>query len=184
MKKFLQTVLIAIMYLYIIVVTFLFIPYYNWNYAKTHGFMKWILFGEVVATTKAAIWPYYIFFSKPVNDYNSPDATHFSNSKKAFDEALLIVDKVGDVSKLPTDQKAEFSELLKLAMNEANQVQAQYLKDAHIDYPDMYKNKYIHGMSLMLQGIETDNTALILSGAFECNAFSDWIQLHRSEFSH
>lgn len=183
MKKILLNILTAIVYIYFIIAILIFTPYYNWNYAKTHGFVKWICFGEIVATAKAIVWPYYAFFSTPVNHYDSPDATHFSNSKKAFDEALIIVDEVGDVSKLPIDLKAKFADLLRLAINEANQVQPPYLKEAHINYPNMYKNKYIHGMSVMLQGIETDNTALVLSGAFECNEFADWIQINKGEFS-
>ena len=124
-----------------------------------------------------------LFSATPVNRYDLPDANHFRNSKKAFDEALMIVDRVGDVTKLPSDLKAKFADLLRLAIAKANQVQPLYLQKAHIDYPNMYEKKYKHGMSVMLQGIETDNTALVLSGAYECNEFSDWIQIHKSEFS-
>jgi hypothetical protein len=35
--------------------------YYNWQYAQKHGFWEWIFFGEVVATFKAFIWPYFVF---------------------------------------------------------------------------------------------------------------------------
>lgn len=160
-----------------------FVPYYNWKYAKTHGFVKWIFFGEVVATAKAAVWPYYVFLPTPVNRYDSPDANHFRNSKKAFDEALMVVDKVGDVTKLQSDLKAKFADLLRLAIAEANQVRLLYLQEAHPDYPNMYEKKYKYGMSLMLQGIETNNTALVLEGAYTCNEFSDWIRAHKSEFS-
>jgi len=184
MKNILHKILITIIYLYFFMAILICTPYFNWNYAKMHGFVNWICFGEVVATAKAIVWPYYVFVSTHENHYDSPNATHFINSKKAFDEALIIVDKVGDVSKLPTNRKAEFADLLRVAINEANQVQPLYLQEAHIDYPNMYENKYKHGISLMLQGIETDNTALILSGAFECNEFADWIQIHKSEFSH
>ena len=157
-----------------------FVPYYNWNYAKTHGFVKWICLGEIVATAKSVAWPYYVFFSKPVN---SPDANHFLNSKKAYDEALLIVDKVGDVSKLPSDSKSKFADLLRLAIVEANQVQSIYLNKAHPDYSNMYESKYKHGMRIMLQGIEINNTALILDGVYKCNDFADWIHAHKSEFT-
>jgi hypothetical protein len=183
MKNSFQNILTIVIGLYIFVSVMVFAPYFNWNYAKTHGFVKWIWFGEVVATAKAAVWPYYVFFVTPDNRYDSPDANHFRNSKKAFDEALKIVDRVGDVTKLPSDLKSKYADLLRLAIAEANQVKSSYLQEAHSDYPRMYEKKYKHGMSLMLQGIETDNTATILSGAYECNEFSDWIQAHKSEFS-
>jgi hypothetical protein len=158
------------------------VTYFNWRYAKDNGFVKWLFLGEIIATAKGIVWPYYVF-STPVNRYDSPDDNHFRNSKKAFDEALMIIDKVGDVSKLPSDLKAEFADLLRLAIAEANQVQPLYLQKAHFDYPSMYEKKYKYGMSLILQGIETDNTALILEGAYKCNEFADWIHTNKTAFS-
>ncbi|MFH1688029.1 MAG: hypothetical protein ABIE70_10995 [bacterium] len=32
---------------------------FNWQYAQRHGFFDWLLFGEVVPTVQAIIWPYY-----------------------------------------------------------------------------------------------------------------------------
>lgn len=39
-------------------------PYFNWQYAKRHGFIKWLFLGEIVATAKSTVWPYYIFIAK------------------------------------------------------------------------------------------------------------------------
>jgi len=175
MKNFLQSIFTVVVGLYMAVAVMIFAPYYNWNYAKKHGFLKWLCFGEVVATAQAAVWPYYVFSATPTDCYDSPDADHIRNSKQAFDEALNIVDRAASVTKLTSDQKVKFADLLRLAIAEANQVQRSWLQEAHVDYVNMFENKYIHGMSLMLQGTETDNAALVLSGAFECNEFSDWI---------
>ena len=30
-----------------------FVPYFNWTYARDHGFVRWIVLGEVAATAKA-----------------------------------------------------------------------------------------------------------------------------------
>jgi len=182
MKKFWQNIFIGLIGLYVFVSAMVFMPYYNWDYAKTHGFMKWMLFGEVVATAKAAVWPYYVFFSTPVNRYDSPNDNHFRNSKKAYEEALIIVNNVGDVSKLSSDQQTKFADLLRLAIAEADEVQPLYLQKLHPNYSNMYEKKYKYGMSVMLKGIETGNTALVLSGVYKCNEFADWIQLHKSEF--
>jgi hypothetical protein len=37
----------------------IFTPYYNWQYAKAHGFADWLFFGEFTATFKALGWPYF-----------------------------------------------------------------------------------------------------------------------------
>lgn len=36
-------------------------PYFNWLYAKEHGFWSWVFFGEIIATIKAMIWPIVLF---------------------------------------------------------------------------------------------------------------------------
>jgi len=184
MKNFWQNIFTGVIGLYIIIASIVFAPYYNWNYAKTHGFVKWICFGEVVATAKSFVWPYYVFSSTPVNRYDSPDDNHFRNSKMALAEAMTIADKAGGISELPPELKPKFADLLRLAIAEANQVQPSHLKKMHPDYPDMYKKKIIYGMSVILKGVETDNRALVLTGAFEFNEFADWLEAHQSEFSH
>ena len=35
--------------------------YYNWEYAKEHGFWAWLMFGEVIATIKGLLWPIMLF---------------------------------------------------------------------------------------------------------------------------
>ncbi len=183
MRKFLQNICTGVIYLYILTIALFFAPYYNWNYAKTHGFVKWICFGEVVASAKAVVWPYYVFLSTPVVRYESPDESHFRNSKTAYEEAIIVVNNVGGISNLTTDLKVNFAELLRLSIDEANQIQPSYLQETHPDYLRMYEEKYKHGISLMLQGSETDNMPLILRGAFECNEFADWVHEHKSDFS-
>lgn len=33
---------------------------FNYLYAINHGFVSWLFFGEIIATLKAIIWPYYV----------------------------------------------------------------------------------------------------------------------------
>jgi len=40
--------------------------YFNYSYARDHGFFQWMLFGEIVPTMKGAVWPYFAF--KAFND--------------------------------------------------------------------------------------------------------------------
>jgi hypothetical protein len=58
MKKAFQKIGLMIWYAYF-VITMLTIPVFNWRYAREHGFVSWLLLGEVVATFKAVAWPYY-----------------------------------------------------------------------------------------------------------------------------
>src|SRR5690242_2643510 len=39
--------------------------YFNWTYARDHGFLKWLLLGQIVPTMKAAAWPYFVLAEHP-----------------------------------------------------------------------------------------------------------------------
>jgi len=109
-------------------------PYYNWQYAKEHGFIKWLFLGEIVATLKSTAWPYFIFFSDHGSQATSPDEQHYVNSKKACDEAMKIIVKTGDVARLSSEDKAKVADLLELAIAEANQVHLDYLQKVHPEF--------------------------------------------------
>jgi len=34
--------------------------YFNYAFARDHGFMAWLWFGEIVATLQGLLWPYYL----------------------------------------------------------------------------------------------------------------------------
>ena len=36
--------------------------YYNWEYANTNGFLAWLFFGEIIATVKGILWPFFVLF--------------------------------------------------------------------------------------------------------------------------
>lgn len=62
---------------YIGLASLIFAPYYNYVYARDNGFMRWLLFGEVVATAKAIVWPYFLL------------ASSSSSIPRDFDECMI-----------------------------------------------------------------------------------------------
>jgi len=63
MKKIITSFLGTMIGIYFLSVA-VFALYFNWQYAKHHGFMKWVFFGEIAATAKSVVWPYYIFIAE------------------------------------------------------------------------------------------------------------------------
>tara|TARA_B100001057_G_scaffold497542_1_gene601925 strand:+ start:1260 stop:1439 length:180 start_codon:yes stop_codon:yes gene_type:complete len=55
-----EKILIAIAIIYGISVA-IFGVYYNWLYANENGFLAWLLFGEIIASFKALVWPLFEF---------------------------------------------------------------------------------------------------------------------------
>ena len=60
MKSLLKKIISCGLGLYFIGASMVFTPYNNWTYFKHHGFIKWLLLGDVVVTAKALVWPYFI----------------------------------------------------------------------------------------------------------------------------
>lgn len=54
MKKLITNPLGALIAIYFLSF-FVFAPYFNWQYAKNNGFVKWLFLGEFVATAKSAV---------------------------------------------------------------------------------------------------------------------------------
>lgn len=54
----LSALLTCAIYVYFIG-TMISVPYFNWCYSRDHGFVSWLLFGEIIATAQGAIWPVY-----------------------------------------------------------------------------------------------------------------------------
>ncbi len=93
-------------------------PYYNWEYAKEHGFVSWLTFGQIVPTAKAFIWPYFVFIQeKEVGDgerfverggltfkansetpYTGTRRGYWSNGQKQFDSEYRDGKLVGKVT--------------------------------------------------------------------------------------
>jgi len=59
----------------------IFTPFYNYTFARDNGFFRWFMFGEVVATAKAAVWPYFLLTSSS------------SSIPRDFDECMIKYSK-------------------------------------------------------------------------------------------
>ena len=54
-----EKIFIAIAIIYGISVA-IFGVYFNWLYANENGFLAWLFFGEIIASLKALVWPFFI----------------------------------------------------------------------------------------------------------------------------
>lgn len=52
--------------------------YFNWQYAREHGVMKWVAFGELYATLKGLGWPYFLY-----DTLNTQSVAHVSRKEIA-----------------------------------------------------------------------------------------------------
>lgn len=68
----------------------IFAPYYNYAYARDNGFLKWLCFGEIVATAKATVWPYFLLTSSGGGIPRDFDECMIKCSKNTINERSLF----------------------------------------------------------------------------------------------
>lgn len=179
MRRFLGTIFSLYLFAAVIIAT----PYFNWRYAKEHGFVSWIAFGEVIATAKAIVWPYFMITNGQVTipeEYRESNR-HYKNSKSACDKALAIVIREGSIEQLDPSEREEMSGLFVIAINEAEKIEDKYLRVVHPEFETRYKKQYIEGMRNMVSGLGPNSKVLIMDATIKYNEFTNWVKDHLSE---
>ena len=144
-----------------------------------------MFFGEFVASAKAVVWPYFVFGRPAIKDVADLSPTdresgrHYTNSKKACDEALLIIVKRSDIAVLTRDEASEIAKLLRLAISEGLLVEPEYLRRVHQELPKRYREEYLNALHMLAEGLESNNRVLTLAGTYGYNEFAEWIKDNR-----
>ena len=98
MRKWLQKIGLALVFVYATVAGFSAL-YFNYRVAQTRGFIYWVMFGEVEATIRGALWPYFT-----VAEYQ----THqLSTDTSLSDSDWTALERVLPTLKKPTFDSAD-----------------------------------------------------------------------------
>lgn len=185
MKKTLATICSILFYIYGVSLIIA-VPYFNWRYAKDHGFGSWLVFGEVVATAKAVVWPYYVAVGSSAGG-SSADANtdvHFANSMGACHEAVGIMDRFNSVGELPASEASRVVQLLDVAVTEAELVEDAYLQQVHAEFPRRFREEYTGSLRNLADGIRTGDRTRQVLAAIAYNNFSEWAKTHAEEMTY
>lgn len=170
--KIVKSIFYLILYPYFLPQLF-FVPYYNWKYAKNNGFCNWLLLGEFVASGKALIWPYFVFFETTESDLN-----HFSKSIDYINQSIKISNNFKAFSTIDSEDLEKIIELKKLALLEAEKVNTEYLNSLYTYWGDHFKNEYIIGLKLIILGYENNAQESLFKGQTLLNKWGDWYSLN------
>ena len=192
-EKIIKVIIYILLVIYIIPFIY-FMCYFNWEYAKKNGFVSWLCFGEVVATAKSIIWPYYVFLNKESNEIevinkNDLDSIdHFKNSRINSDSALLLIRTssiIGDSLEFqnitPYDKK-QIINLLNTAIKEAKLVNNDLLDKIHPELPEKYTKNYIIGLEMIRVGINNNERNKLLVGYNNLGYYILWSQSNEEDF--
>ena len=185
-KKFLSGIAgitTLLVFLYITISSAL-IPYYNWQYASTHGYVKWLFLGEVVATAQAFVWPYYVFFDS--TDRKKVLKAYIAADEYAREGTTIIKSQVKGtlVVELPISAFDSAIELYKLALGESKKVDRDVMNDFYPSFGDHFESKFVHGLELIVSGYERDELELMNQGQRLFNQWKDWYNANRDDIAN
>jgi hypothetical protein len=86
----------------------IFISYFNWQFAKENGFLKWLILGQIVPTAKSLVWPYYVFFEDSTQSTADSPSKPIEYTDNDYDFAFLFP---SDWKMKKPPEKGEFGEV-------------------------------------------------------------------------
>lgn len=109
------------------------VPYFNWHFAKDHGFVSWLLLGELIATGRAFVWPWYAYDSLTAeegsDDLSASDPAmvntwqDFQQALKSKNEATRIGNR-GGAGRMNPEEASAYQSKLRVALASAQKVDA------------------------------------------------------------
>jgi hypothetical protein len=185
--KLFRWLAVAIFWIYLIGVM-VSAPVYNWKYANENGFFRWLMLGEIIATSKSIIWPYFLINNSNNTTTNKPkewnkieidDFRHMLKSRDFDVSAAQIGRSFGPNTNKSSSEFIKYVELKQNALIEAGMVKEATLDKMYPGLSDKYKNTYIKSIQMQLQGINGDNFDTFIKGAELHNQWVDWFEAHK-----
>jgi hypothetical protein len=188
MKNLRQKVIIGIFVLYFIVAFVVYTPHYNWQYAKTHGFAKWIVLGEIIAIVKAVAWPYFVFDKTltPLSQQLLPEIelldSHINKAIDYVNKAATTIDKIEDPYQTTRADREEVIGYYKKALAEAKKADIESMNHHYTGFGDHFRDEFIKGLELFIQGYEKHDEMTFDASQALLRKWKNWYQANMEGF--
>lgn len=142
----LGNIISVVLWIYMVPAVLIFAPYYNWQYARENGFVRWLLLGEIVPTVKAFGWPYFVFMKKsppPANTWTQAEKENANHLMAAFQSDLeaVRISNAGGPGLMARGDVTKILSLEKTALMEASLVEDGILDKAHPELKQHFRNE-------------------------------------------
>lgn len=161
-------------------VGFIFFIKFNYECLKNDGFAEWWAFGEVKASAKAVVWPYFLLKKdKPVKE---------TKSLEHFKSAILYIQYAFDLQKEFIGGESPFTisksdprfqqvvEYLEKSLYEAKLVDKEELRLIDQELPNHFSMEFILGLEYYLLGLKNDDHNLANQGLANIYLFREYYQ--------
>jgi hypothetical protein len=140
------------------------LPYFNWQYARDHGFLRWLFFGELVATAEALIWPAPLAIDALLKRLERREAERF----------LLVAAAALRAGQL--DSRDEILKYRRAAVTLGDDISPRVLNGIYPELGTMFREKFIKSLELGNRAAETRDPALSQEANRLENEWRSWLR--------
>lgn len=154
---------------YMLIMVFIALPWFNYNYARENGFGKWLLLGEIVPTAKAIVWPYYAyerFINKndrlELTEKEKKNLVYFIDSINLRNKAMNLFREIIPSDSFALENSKKIETILVMMKNSIDL--SQKVNDQTLDkfYPDLskhYREEFCEGLKIYINFLEKGELA-------------------------
>lgn len=175
--------------------------YFNWQYMRDNGLVKWLMLGGIVPIAKAVVWPYFLFQGTSDStdehfegDPDTPDITSFENpdsldshiaawleSGSYSVEANQIANRMA-LGQHPIDADiSRLRYLLSRAVAAAHAVQPAKLNQVYPGLGDHFREDYLPGIERRLDAIENPQRGKMQEADALLRQWDNWYFKHQAD---
>jgi len=158
---------------------------FSYQYARQHGFVSWLLLGEIIPMLKAIVWEVFLVLALVApNSKFAEDSRHYDISRDASNTAVSFIVHLNEEGQQPTEEEiAELCEHFRLALSEARLVSDAYLDAVHPEFKSRYKEQYQESIRLILSGLEEKNTLAWMKALRLQHEWANWAESQGEDFN-
>ena len=151
-----------------------FTAYFNWTYARDHGVVSWVVFGEVVATAKAVVWPYFVATNPPWKEAPSPASLPRGVQNFFFSmDALVQANEEERDMNDPGELRAILG-LLHEAVDSAAGINRYELNQVYPNLGDHFMDDAIGAAQFYIDAFEAADGDQVMRGAAAWIRWTNW----------
>ncbi len=171
--------------------------YYNWEYARTNGFLRWAVLGEVVPTAKALVWPYCILRSHDSAGTATPTTTEIERTRLTKHQIaemevkkfILAINYSQQATYLlnsaPHENLDDYPNIKEILADRRKALEVGQAADVNVlnsVFPELgnrFKDEFLEAVSLFVHGYETSSDSDFRRSKLLNDAWADWYMSHR-----
>ena len=172
--------------------------YFNWQFARTNGFTRWLLLGEIVPTAKGIAWPYFALRTDESADrthsgqseIERTTLTHRQISEMEVKKLVLAINYAQQGAYLLNSQPHEnlddypnLGEILsyrRRAVEVGKSANRDVLNGIFPSLGDKFEDQFVEAMSLFVHGCDSHSDEELHRSKTLNDEWADWYQANRS----